>query len=241
MDPKPHFSCKHSIHLIKLKKALISNFCCSYDAVKNVKPAKEWRDEECEVSSRSLFDGSHLVISKTKLGDAGTYRYTAIFIRHSLHSSCTLSLNFPKLYFNLTKLPPHLSNFQKRVSEVSLFSSVIRKSVLVFLQGWIKKTFQMPRGLPAWSDNLRQQQAGRDPPAPGAGDLSGQSCHHQGPGGHLAPGQGGHQPRAGVQGEGRPTSAQPLLVDRQPPPGPAVHGVSWHYNTSKIVHTKCIE
>ena len=152
-----------------------------------------------------------------------------------------LSLNFPKLYFNLTKLPPHLSNFQKRVSEVSLFSSVIRKSVLVFLQGWIKKTFQMPRGLPAWSDNLRQQQAGRDPPAPGAGDLSGQSCHHQGPGGHLAPGQGGHQPRAGVQGQGRPPSAQPLLVDRQPPPGPAVHGVSWHYNTSKIVHTKCIE
>ena len=52
-----------------------------------------------------------------------------------------LSLNFPKLYFNLTKLPPHLSNFQKRVSEVSLFSSVIRKSVLVFLEGWIKKNF----------------------------------------------------------------------------------------------------
>ena len=124
------------VRLIKLKKAhsIISNFCFSYDAVKNVKPAKEWRDEECEVSSRSLFDGSYLVISKTKLGDAGTYRYTALVIRHSLHSSCT-PLNFPKLYFNLTKLPPHLSNFQKRVSEVSLFCSVIRKSVLVFLQG----------------------------------------------------------------------------------------------------------
>ena len=83
--------------------------CCSYDAVKNVKPAKEWRDEECEVSSRSQFDGAHLVISKTVLGDAGTYRYSP---PHSSQFALTVpvyTLNFPKLHFNFTKLPPHLS------------------------------------------------------------------------------------------------------------------------------------
>ena len=38
-------------------------------------------------------------------------------VRHSAVPVYTHSLNFSKLYFNLTKLPPHLSNFQKRVSE----------------------------------------------------------------------------------------------------------------------------
>lgn len=105
-----------NIRLIKLK-AFSSNLCCSYDAVKNVKPAKEWRDEECEVSSRSQFDGAHLVISKTALGDAGTYRYSH---PHSSQFALTVpvyTLNFPKLHFNFTKLPPHLSIFKREFSK----------------------------------------------------------------------------------------------------------------------------
>lgn len=95
----------------------------------------------------------------------------------------------------------------------------------------------MPGGLPARPDDLRQQPAGCDHAAPRAGDHSGPRPHPR-PGRHLAPGQGGGQPRAGVSGARRPAPAQPHLVDRQPPPGPGVHCVRADIITgSKIVLT----
>ena len=257
-----------NIRLIKLK-AFSSNLCCSYDAVKNVKPAKEWRDEECEVSSRSQFDGAHLVISKTALGDAGTYRYRARLIRHSLHShSASVYSQLSKTPLQFYKTATSSLNFQKRVSKVS-FLLFFQSSAecpdkctnTLPLSGnpyWFSlkegcdiidfsQILQMPGGLPARSDHLRQQPAECDHAAPGAGDHS-WSRPHPRPGRHLAPGQvntllslvntlntrlslvntpgqGGGQPRAGVSGEGRPAPAQPHLVDRQPPPGPGVHSV----------------
>ena len=53
----------------------MSYFNSRYDAVKDSQPVKEWRDEEILVSSRSKFDGSHLIISETEISDAGSYRY----------------------------------------------------------------------------------------------------------------------------------------------------------------------
>jgi len=60
-----------------------------YDAVKDSQPVKEWRDEEILVSSRSKFDGSHLIISETEISDEGSYRCRVDYI----HGQTTFDSN----------------------------------------------------------------------------------------------------------------------------------------------------
>ena len=184
-------------------------------------------------------------------------------VRHSASVYSLAQLFKTLLQFNKTATSSLKFSKESFRSEVSLFLRVVQTNApaLLFryqkirigfpwrISGWYRLyfslTLQMPRGLSARPDHLRQQPPGRDHAAPRACDYCWPRPHPW-PGRHLAPGHGGRQPRARVSGVGRPASTQPHLVDRQPPPGPGVHSVSdshycCPYDTTKVHRVKSFQ